>query len=609
MKLFRKKFIIPFVLVIVVVLVVVFVVRGKAPVVDYSSIVVDQKDLIQSVSETGSVDANLSLTYGWETSGQVVDIAKHIGDTVVAGDVIALLDNTQQQARFREALSQLSSAQARLNVEFAGPSDEDKRKSQTAVDQTEAQLVQAKAELLKAQAQAQIQVVNAQKVVDDAENNLRLADGGDNSQIVTDAYEDLVNTLKSVLSRLTDGLTDADSILGVDNRFANDDFEKALGFRGREYIDTAERSYIVAKKSIAAVSSKILGLTSVSGHEEVDQTVVDAFGTLADMQQLLFDVQALLSVTDPVAGFTQTELNVLVSSIATSITNVNAISASLTNDRQAVVSARNSVVSYQIAYTNAVANYVSVKQQTSADIAIAEARVTLQEASLSQAQATYDVLVAPPRQVDIGSLRADVSRYQSNVVALQDTLDQTKLIALGAGVISSLSVEVGENVTANQDVLTINSPELSVEVDISESDIATVAVGDIVAITLDAFGDDVMFTGEVIQIEPAETEISGVVYYKTDIIFTEGELLHAVRPGMTANITVYTDKRANALVIPQRAILEDNGEKYVRVITNKKPFLYERRIVTTGLRGDDGGIEVLSGLSVGEEIITFLDGA
>ncbi|PIR77878.1 MAG: hypothetical protein COU30_00085, partial [Candidatus Magasanikbacteria bacterium CG10_big_fil_rev_8_21_14_0_10_38_6] len=77
----------------------------------------------------------------------------------------------------------------------------------------------------------------------------------------------------------------------------------------------------------------------------------------------------------------------------------------------------------------------------------------------------------------------------------------------------------------------------------------------------------------------------------------------------TANITVYTDKRANALVIPQRAILEDNGEKYVRVITNKKPFLYERRIVTTGLRGDDGGIEVLSGLSVGEEIITFLDGA
>ena len=86
------------------------------------------------------------------------------------------------------------------------------------------------------------------------------------------------------------------------------------------------------------------------------------------------------------------------------------------------------------------------------------------------------------------------------------------------GRLATLDVEIGENVSANQEVVDIVSPQLTVEVDISESDIAKVSVDDPVSMTLDAFGEDMVFTGTVASVDPAETEISGVIYYKTKIL-------------------------------------------------------------------------------------------
>ena len=63
---------------------------------------------------------------------------------------------------------------------------------------------------------------------------------------------------------------------------------------------------------------------------------------------------------------------------------------------------------------------------------------------------------------------------------------------------------------------------------------------------------------------------------------------------MTANITVFTDKRENALTIPQRAVTNQNGEKFVLV--DKGNGVSEKRVIETGLRGVDGNVEILKGL-------------
>lgn len=111
--------------------------------------------------------------------------------------------------------------------------------------------------------------------------------------------------------------------------------------------------------------------------------------------------------------------------------------------------------------------------------------------------------------------------------------------------------------------------------------------------------------GMVVDVEPAETEISGVVYYKTTVqLDLEEENAEGVRPGMTANVKIVSNTKPGVLVLPRRAVLR-NGREYVRVLTNEKGA-YEERDVTTGLQGDDGLIEIISGLKEGEEVVTFI---
>jgi multidrug efflux pump subunit AcrA (membrane-fusion protein) len=79
-----------------------------------------------------------------------------------------------------------------------------------------------------------------------------------------------------------------------------------------------------------------------------------------------------------------------------------------------------------------------------------------------------------------------------------------------------------------------------------------------------------------------------------------------VKPGMTANMTILIDQKTGVLTVPSRAVLVDGDNKKTRVVTNSKKGLYEDRQVKTGLEGDGGLVEILSGLSEGEEVVTLI---
>jgi len=327
---------------------------------------------------------------------------------------------------------------------------------------------------------------------------------------------------------------------------------------------------------------------------------------LSTMQSHLIQVQQVLNATRPIGDLSQSELDTLKSGVTTVQGYIVTSATNVTNGVQAIASARNSLTSYQIAYDKAVSDLEQAKKQAEADIAVAKAQVSAQEANLAGVQASYDDLVAPPRNVDLASLRAEVSRQAAALSAAKDDLAKTELRALADGVVSKLDVEVGENVTANQNVVGIISDGFSIKVDISEADIAKVSVDDPVDITLDAYGDDVQFFGHVVKIEPAETEISGVVYYKTTILFDDIAEQYEIRSGMTANIDILTNKKENVLVIPRRAVLTQDRKKIVRVVQDATKGIFEEREVETGLQGDDGLIEIVSGLTDGEDVVTFL---
>jgi multidrug efflux pump subunit AcrA (membrane-fusion protein) len=143
-------------------------------------------------------------------------------------------------------------------------------------------------------------------------------------------------------------------------------------------------------------------------------------------------------------------------------------------------------------------------------------------------------------------------------------------------------------------------PHYEVKVDIPETDISKLKLGDAAEITLDAFGDDIKFSGQIINMEPGSTDISDVVYYKVTITISDSE--KDVKPGMTANVKINTDSRTEALSIPLRAIRTDGSKKYVKVLVagNKDPM---EVVVKLGIRADNGRVEILEGLAVGDMVV------
>lgn len=593
--------------VFVVVVVIFVVVKKSSPeAVEYSSIIAERGTLLQTVSETGSVVAGNEITYGWQIGGRVVRVDKQVGDSVMKGDVIAQVESTEQEAAFREGQAALAASRARLNVEVAGATNEQIRESLAKVNQQKASVRQSEADLTKTRVSAQKSIDAAQQALDSAENDLQSIDSAFESQLVQDANDDLRLVLSATKSKLNRAMIEADNILGVDNPVVNDAFESDLAVRSVSLMSLSDTSYKQSRLSITSFSDTLDLLSSVSSEEEIALAADEGLEVVNKVQATLAVVRDVLDATFATVNIPEATLDTYKTDIAAQLTTLDTQEATLTDAIQAVSTAKNSLRSADIAYGKAISDLANTKIQADADIVVAEAQLETQRARLAQVQAAHDGLIAPSRDVDLAALRAEVLRSSASLERVRAELDKTQLLALADGILATIDIEVGENVTASQEVATIISKELVIDVDISESDIAKVAKGDTVEITLDAFTDDEIFKGEIKSIDPAETEISGVIYYRTKIKFLLPEQGREVRSGMTANITVFTERKEGVVYLPQRAILQDGDVSYVRVLMNKKTGEFERRDVTVGLRGDDGFTEMKTGVEEGEEIITFV---
>lgn len=599
----KKKVLIP-AIIILLIAGLVFAKGGPAA-PELTTAPVEKIDLVQTVSETGSVEANVEVTFGWETSGKVVQILKKVGDQVKQGQLVARLQNNQQAQRLNQAVASLRSAEAALALKLAGPAGGEINQSLAALDKAKAGVTQAEAELSKAKINADISLKDAEKAVETAQNNLQLVSGGGETQIIADAYADLINTLKTAGNTLSTELNTADTILGIDAVNANDGFEKNVGIQNLALLDTAKFDYYKAKASVTSAQTTLSTLTSASNQTNIDMAAPIVQNAVYAMQTLLTNVYGVLNASIVGGSFTQTNLDTLKSSISTAQTNVNTTATNVTNGVQAVGTAKNSYTTYSIAYSKTKLTLEQTKKQAETNIITAETNLTIQKASLASAQASHDTLIAKPRGVDIAGLQAEVQRQRAFVAEAQNEYAKTNLVALTDGVLTKLDIDIGETVVMNTTIATIMSSGLVIKVDISESDIAKVMVKDPVAMTLDAFEESIEFTGEVAAIDPASTEISGVMYYKTTITLLDKKG-HDIRPGMTANIHIKTDEKKGVLVIPSRAINEQDGKKMVRVLTNKEKGLFEEREVETGIRGDDGKVEITKGLNDEEEVVTFV---
>lgn len=254
-----------------------------------------------------------------------------------------------------------------------------------------------------------------------------------------------------------------------------------------------------------------------------------------------------------------------------------------------------SYASYEAAYQAAL---TTQKQQVDA----AEAAVRAAEQALISAQAQLELKEAPARSYDIDAAEAAVASARASLARAQSDLGDRSLMAPVTGTITQVNNQVGETTSPAQAVLVLLADsEHEVKVQVPESDIVKLQVGQKVDMTLDAFGSNQHFDGHISFIDPASTVVADVVYYEVTVLFDAQD--DRIKPGMTANVDVETARKIQVLVVPLRAVKYDNRQAYVEILQASNAL--ERKDVTLGLRGDDGLVEILNGLSEGERVVTF----
>ncbi|MCX6720414.1 MAG: efflux RND transporter periplasmic adaptor subunit [Candidatus Staskawiczbacteria bacterium] len=191
-----------------------------------------------------------------------------------------------------------------------------------------------------------------------------------------------------------------------------------------------------------------------------------------------------------------------------------------------------------------------------------------------------------------------VEQAQADVDSLQSQLNDNYLASPIDGIITQVNIKKGQVASPTQTAINMLSTEpFQVKVAIYEQDVVNVKVGDATKVNLVAFPKQT-FLGKVLSIDPAETIIDNVVYYKVTIEFPNQP--DGIKSGMTADITIETNKAENVLRIPKNAVLQTNGTQTVQIAKNGQ---IQNVTITTGLEGNDY-FEVLSGLKEGDEIIT-----
>ncbi len=229
------------------------------------------------------------------------------------------------------------------------------------------------------------------------------------------------------------------------------------------------------------------------------------------------------------------------------------------------------------------------------------------QATLQSAQKTLDLKSSGSVPEEIDLYTAKVKSSQARVAQIQAQIDKTIMRAPMDGVIVSQEARSGEVLALSslkEILVSMMAEGYEIELNVSETDIAKIKIGNPVELRFDAFPDQ-MFQSTVTFVEPGETVVQGVVYYKVKIDLDPKKIPLEIRSGMSVDTDIITDKRENVLFVPQRAILRKDDKKFVRILhTSDKTQTVEERAIETGMEDSEGHVEIISGVKEVENVIT-----
>jgi multidrug efflux pump subunit AcrA (membrane-fusion protein) len=332
--------------------------------------------------------------------------------------------------------------------------------------------------------------------------------------------------------------------------------------------------------------------------------VPHAFGFAGRVTELLVQVGDRVEVGDPLARLDTAELALQVEAAeaarAVAQAQLDRLQAGARPEEIAVARAEvNAAEARLSAAEEDLRELEDDSQATDAQLRAAETNVAVLQAQRDAAQAGRDLLDAGPTSADLAAAEAQLAQADAALDSARLALTQAELTSAIDGLVAQVDVTVGQLVAPQSPtILIIDDSDYQVEVDVDETDIGGVQVGQEVALTLDAFLGR-RLTGRVVTIAPVATLDLGIATYRVTVAVDPSDL--PLRAGLTVNAEIIRDRRDDVLLVPNLAITVDEGTGEPSV-TRQTSAGDEVTAIEIGL-STDLFTEVLAGLEEGDLVV------
>lgn len=270
-------------------------------------------------------------------------------------------------------------------------------------------------------------------------------------------------------------------------------------------------------------------------------------------------------------------------------------------------------------------NLMSQLNTAKTQLATAQSQLNYQTANYKRYKTLFEKGLVAANDFDNAKLsytqaKEQVASAKEEVQRAQTNLGYATITSPIDGVVLSKSVEEGQTVAASfstPELFTIaqDLTNMQVVADVDEADIGDVKEGERVTFTVDAYPDDT-FEGEVKQVRQEATTTNNVVTYEVVISAPNADL--KLKPGLTANVTIYTAERKGVLSVPSKALRftpqkETVGKMKIVDAANAKNKVWTiegnsivAHKVNIGMT-DGTNTQIVGGIAEGTKIVTGLN--
>lgn len=270
-------------------------------------------------------------------------------------------------------------------------------------------------------------------------------------------------------------------------------------------------------------------------------------------------------------------------------------------------------------------NLMSQLNTAKTQLATAQSQLNYQTANYKRYKTLFEKGLVAADDFDNAKLsytqaKEQVASAKEEVQRAQTNLGYATITSPIDGVVLSKSVEEGQTVAASfstPELFTIaqDLTNMQVVADVDEADIGDVKEGERVTFTVDAYPDDT-FEGKVKQVRQEATTTNNVVTYEVVISAPNADL--KLKPGLTANVTIYTAERKGVLSVPSKALRfipqkETVGKMKIVDVANTKNKVWTiegnsivAHKVNIGMT-DGTNTQIVGGIAEGTKVITGLN--